>query len=59
MRARYIFSEFQGGGTRTSAFSCPPGPLETIYNCAAPHRLYDLEKDPDELRPAQRANRKS
>ncbi|WP_321475246.1 sulfatase-like hydrolase/transferase [uncultured Paludibaculum sp.] len=46
---RVVFSEFQGGGTRASAFLVRQGRWKLIYNCAAPHQLFDLEKDPDEL----------
>lgn len=47
--ARAVFSEFQGGGTRASAFLIRQGRWKLVYNCAAPHQLFDLEKDPDEL----------
>ena len=48
--ARVVFSEFQGSGTRASAFLIRQGKWKLLYNCAAPHQLFDLEADPDELR---------
>lgn len=56
---RVVFSEFQGSGTRASAFLVRQGRWKLIYNCAAPHQLFDLHDDPEELnnladkRPAQ------
>ncbi len=47
---RAVFSEFQGGGTRASAFLVRQGRWKLLHNCAAPHQLFDLETDPDELR---------
>lgn len=46
---RVVFSEFQGGGTRASAFLIRQGRWKFVYHCAAPHQLFDLEADPDEL----------
>jgi choline-sulfatase len=46
---RVLFSEFQGGGTRAGAFMIRQGRWKLIYNCAAPHQLFDLVSDPDEL----------
>lgn len=46
---RAVFSEFQGGGTRASAFLLRQGRWKLIFNCAAPHQLFDLDQDPDEL----------
>lgn len=46
---RVVFSEFQGSGTRASAFLVRQGRWKLMYNCAAPHQLFDLEKDPEEL----------
>ncbi len=46
---RVVFSEFQGGGTHASAFLLRQGRWKLLYNCGAPHQLFDLEADPDEL----------
>jgi choline-sulfatase len=46
---RVVFSEFQGGGTRASGFMVRQGRWKLLYHCAAPHLLFDLEKDPEEL----------
>ena len=46
---RTIFAEFQGGGTRASAFLIRQGRWKLLYNCAAPHQLFDLQEDPDEV----------
>ncbi|MBI4892994.1 MAG: sulfatase-like hydrolase/transferase [Acidobacteria bacterium] len=46
---RVVFSEFQGGGTRASAFLIRQGRWKLIYNCAAPHQLFDLESSDGEL----------
>lgn len=45
---RVVFAEFQGGGTRASAFLVRQGRWKLLYNCAAPHQLFDLEADPEE-----------
>jgi choline-sulfatase len=46
---RVVFSEFQGGGTRASGFLLRQGRWKLLYHCAAPHLLFDLEADPEEL----------
>lgn len=46
---RVVFSEFQGGGTRASGFLVRQGRWKLLYHCAAPHLLFDLETDPEEL----------
>ncbi len=46
---RVVFSEFQGGGTRASAFLVRQGRWKFLHHCEAPHLLYDLESDPHEL----------
>jgi choline-sulfatase len=46
---RVVFSEFQGAGTQASAFLIRQGRWKLLYNCAAPHQLFDLESDPEEL----------
>jgi choline-sulfatase len=45
---RAVFAEFQGGGTRASAFLIRQGRWKLLYNCAAPHQLFDLQADPEE-----------
>jgi choline-sulfatase len=40
---RVVFSEFQGGGTRASGFLLRQGRWKLLYNCEAPHQLFDLE----------------
>ena len=46
---RAVFAEFQGGGRRPSAFLIRHGRWKLLYNCAAPHQLFDLQADPDEV----------
>jgi len=46
---RTVFAEFQGGGTRASAFLIRQGRWKLLYNCAAPHQLFDLQADPEEV----------
>ena len=46
---RVVFSEFQGGGTRASTFLIRQGRWKFVFHCAAPHQLFDLEADPEEL----------
>ena len=46
---RVVFAEFQGGGTRASAFLIRQGRWKLLHNCGAPHQLFDLDADPDEL----------
>jgi choline-sulfatase len=46
---RAVFCEYQDGGTRASAFMIRKGRWKLLYHCAAPHLLFDLEKDPNEL----------
>jgi len=46
---RIVFSEYHGHGTRASAFMIRKGKWKLIYCCEAPHQLFDLDADPDEL----------
>ncbi|MDA2931312.1 sulfatase-like hydrolase/transferase [Acidobacteria bacterium AH-259-O06] len=46
---RVIFSEYHGHGTRASAYLVRKGNWKLIYCAAAPHQLFHLESDPEEL----------
>ncbi len=46
---RVVFSEFQGGGTRASGFMIRQGKWKLLYHFGAPHLLFNLEADPDEI----------
>lgn len=46
--SRAVFSEYHGHGTRSGAFLIRQGPWKLIYNMAAPHQLFNLERDPHE-----------
>lgn len=46
---RAAFSEYHGHGTRGSAFMVRQGRWKLIWNALAPHQLFDIEADPDEL----------
>lgn len=46
---RVVFSEYHGHGTRSGAFMIRKGNWKLIYNMAAPHQLFDLSVDPNEL----------
>ena len=46
---RAVFSEYHGHGTRASAYMIRRGKWKLLHYCAAPHQLFDLEADPDEL----------
>lgn len=47
--ARAVFAEYSGHGTRASAFLVRRGPWKLIWNAQAPHQLFQLENDPQEL----------
>jgi arylsulfatase A-like enzyme len=53
---RVVFSEFQGGGTRASGFLLRQGRWKLLYHCAAPHLLFDLQADPEELKDVSAKN---
>ncbi len=46
---RAVFSEYHGHGVRSGAFMIRKGPWKLMYNMDAPHQLYNLESDPNEL----------
>ncbi len=46
---RVVFSEYHAHGTRSGAFMVRRGDWKLIYNMAAPHQLFHLRDDPDEL----------
>ncbi|HEV2066368.1 MAG TPA: sulfatase-like hydrolase/transferase [Thermomicrobiales bacterium] len=48
-RDRTIFAEYHGHGTRSGSFMIRKGPWKLLYHLAAPHQLFDLDRDPDEL----------
>ncbi|MBT3604997.1 MAG: sulfatase-like hydrolase/transferase [Candidatus Latescibacteria bacterium] len=43
------FSEFHGHGVRGSGYVIRKGKWKYIHNCEAPHQLFDIERDRDEL----------
>ncbi len=48
-RDRPVFCEYHGHGTRASAYLIRKGPWKYIHYVAAPHQLFNLEDDPEEL----------
>lgn len=46
---RVVFSEYHGHGVRSGAFMIRRGDWKLIYNMAAPHQLFNLREDPNEL----------
>jgi choline-sulfatase len=48
-RERVVFSEYQGHAVRSGAFMVRKGDWKLIYNIEAPHQLYHLSQDPEEL----------
>ncbi len=46
---RVAFSEYHGHGTRAGAFMVRKGDWKLIWNADAPHQLFNLASDPDEL----------
>lgn len=46
---RVVFSEYHGHGVRHSAFMVRRGKWKYIHHVEAPHQLFDLDRDPDEL----------
>lgn len=46
---RIGFSEYHGHGTRSGAFMIRQDQWKLVYNMAAPHQLFDLNRDPEEL----------
>ncbi len=48
--SRPVFSEYHGHGRRTSSFLLRQGDWKLIYHIGAPHELFNLTDDPNELR---------
>ncbi|MCD6520273.1 MAG: sulfatase-like hydrolase/transferase [Anaerolineae bacterium] len=46
---RVVFAEYHGHGTRSGAFMIRQGRWKLIYYMEAPHQLFDLYEDPEEL----------
>ncbi|MBT5873549.1 MAG: sulfatase-like hydrolase/transferase, partial [Candidatus Latescibacteria bacterium] len=46
---RLVFSEYHGHGARASSFMVREGFWKYIHHIEAPHQLFDLRNDPDEL----------
>lgn len=46
---RVVFAEYHGNGVRSGAFMVRRGDWKLIYNMAAPHQLFNLRDDPEEL----------
>lgn len=46
---RVVFSEYHGHGTRSGAYMIRKGDWKLIYCMEAPHQLFHLGEDPDEL----------
>lgn len=46
---RTVFAEYHGHGTRSGSFMVRKGPWKLIHHLAAPHQLFNLERDPHEL----------
>ncbi len=48
-RERVVFSEYHGHGTRSGAYMIRKGDWKLIYYMNAPHQLFQLADDPEEL----------
>ena len=46
---RVVFSEYHGHGVRESAFMIRKGHWKYLHHIGAPHQLFDINRDPDEL----------
>jgi choline-sulfatase len=46
---RIAFAEYHGHGTRSGSFMIRKGDWKLLYHAAAPHQLFDLSIDPEEL----------
>ncbi|MGQ9809054.1 MAG: sulfatase-like hydrolase/transferase [Armatimonadota bacterium] len=46
---RAVFSEYHGHGRRTSSFMLRQGDWKLIYHTGAPHQLFNVADDPNEL----------
>lgn len=51
-----MFSEYHGHGARHSAFMIRKGKWKYIHHVVAPHQLFDLDRDPDELQNVYQAH---
>jgi len=47
--SRVVFSEYHGHGTRSGGYMVRKGDWKLIYYMAAPHQLFNLAADPNEL----------
>jgi choline-sulfatase len=47
---RALFAEYHGHGTRGSGYLIRKGPWKLIWCAEAPHQLFNLDDDPEELR---------
>ena len=54
---RVVFAEYHGHGTRSGAFMIRQGDWKLLYNMQAPHQLFNLKEDPEELRDVWQAER--
>lgn len=46
---RVVFAEYHGHGTRSGTFMIRKGAWKLLYHGAAPHQLFNLIDDPEEL----------
>jgi choline-sulfatase len=46
---RAVLAEYHGHGTRSGTFLIRKGPWKLLYHAAAPHQLFHLGTDPEEL----------
>jgi choline-sulfatase len=46
---RIAFAEYHGHGTRSGTFMVRKGVWKLLHHAAAPHQLFDLARDPEEL----------
>jgi choline-sulfatase len=46
---RAVLAEYHGHGTRSGTFLIRKGPWKLLYHAAAPHQLFHLGADPEEL----------
>jgi choline-sulfatase len=46
---RIAFSEYHGHGTRSGTFMIRRGPWKLLHHAAAPHQLFNISQDPEEL----------
>jgi len=46
---RAVLAEYHGHGTRSGTFMVRKGPWKLLFHAAAPHQLFHIASDPDEL----------